>query len=206
MLVPEVATVTRRPGRPRDEQATRAILSAAVHQLVVVGFGRVSMDSVAAEAGVSRATVYRRFRGKADLITAAVEWAGADTGPLPSPDPRTDLVAYLTDFDARFAESALEVVGGLLGLRDEPRAMELHRRRVVGPRTGYVRALLQQGHDEGRLPGDVELLVQLLTGAVLARRLMGVPPDEQWAEAAVAVVWPATPASPPPPPPPPHPA
>ena len=52
----------RGPGRPRDERATSAITDAAVRQLNVLGYANVSMESVAAEAGVARATVYRRYR------------------------------------------------------------------------------------------------------------------------------------------------
>ncbi len=184
----------RSPGRPRDEKATEAILSAALRQLYEVGFGRLSMESVAAEADVSRATVYRRFKGKGDLVTAAV------AGNVPRPErgsdqPRRALVRALGEFDERFSESCLEVVGGLLGLREEPDAMALHRQRVVGPRTDYVRSLLEEGVRRGGLAADtdVDLLLELLMGAVFARRVMGVPATPGWAERAVAAVWPAPP-------------
>ena len=62
----------RPPGRPRDERATRAITEAALRQLAEHGYARISMESIASEAGVARATVYRRYRDKADLITAAI--------------------------------------------------------------------------------------------------------------------------------------
>ena len=63
-------------GRPRDERVTRAITEAALRQLLDEGYARLSMESVASEAGVSRATIYRRFKDKADLVTAAI--AGSD--------------------------------------------------------------------------------------------------------------------------------
>jgi AcrR family transcriptional regulator len=181
----------RTAGRPRDEQATRAILDAAQRQLDDDGFGRMSLESVAAEAGVSRATVYRRFDGKADLVTAAVAERAVAASPAPTGDARRDLVAMLRDFELRFGAHCLEVVGGLYGLREEPGAMELHRERVVQPRTGYARRLLAQAQAEGDLaPGvDLDLALEMLVGAVLARRVMGTPPDRGWAVRAVDAVF-----------------
>ena len=141
MTVPlrPVETVARGPGRPRDEAASRAIFDAALHQLERLGYGRMTVESVAAEAGVSRASVYRRFRDKADLVTAAIAQANdhlddnADDR-APVRDPRRALIEFLEEFDARFAESCLEVIGGLVGAREDPTALAMHRQRVVAPR------------------------------------------------------------------------
>jgi len=183
---------TRPPGRPRDERATRAMTEAALRQLAEVGYARVSMESIASEAGVARTTVYRRFKDKADLITTAI--AGNPGGRFPdqpSDDPHADLVAYLEAFDERFGESCVEVIGTLLGSREEGDALALHRRRVVEPRTAYVRALLVRAQDLGELGLDVDLdlAVQMLTGSVLARRVSGARSSPGWAPRAVDMVW-----------------
>jgi AcrR family transcriptional regulator len=190
----DLALEPRPPGRPRDERATQAILEAAIKQLEEVGFGRLSVDSVAAEAGVSKATLYRRFKDKADLVTAAVAHRATPPGELPSTDPRADVVRYLAAFEERFGEDCLEVVGGLVGLREEPHAMALHRARTIEPRVGYLRSLLEQARREGSLAPDtdIELVLELLVGGVLARRVMGVACDPRWAERAVSAVWPAS--------------
>jgi AcrR family transcriptional regulator len=184
-------TAPRAPGRPRDEEATKAILDAALLQLDEEGFGRMSLESVAAEAGVSRATVYRRFDGKADLVTAAVAERALAGTPQPTGDPRRDLVVWLGDFEERFGADCLEVVGGLFGLREEPEAMELHRERVVRPRTGYARELLSSARERGDLPPDtdLDLVLEMLVGAVLARRVMGKAPDRRWAARAVGAAF-----------------
>ena len=77
---------TRRgPGRPRDQRASTAITEAALRQLNELGYAKVSMESVAGEAGVARATIYRRYRDKADLITAAIASnSSTHLGPAPS--------------------------------------------------------------------------------------------------------------------------
>src|SRR3954452_25625300 len=61
-----------RPGRPRDERVSQAILQAALGQLLERGYGGMSMDGVAAEAGVGKPAIYRRHRNKAELVAAAL--------------------------------------------------------------------------------------------------------------------------------------
>jgi AcrR family transcriptional regulator len=152
----------------------------------------MSVESVAAEAGVSRASVYRRFRSKADLVTAAIARS------IPPPDhgtavgdPRRALVAYLEQFEDRFAESCLEVIGSLSGTREEPGALALHRERVVGPRLAYGRFLLELAQARGELAADADLDVALhmLAGSVLCHRVSGATPGPGWAERAVDAVW-----------------
>jgi AcrR family transcriptional regulator len=196
--VPTEAAVTtegacaRGPGRPRDERASTAIAAAALRQLGEVGYANITMESVASEAGVARATVYRRYRDKADLITAAI--AANSTSHLvegPSDDPRADLIAYLREFDERFAEGCLEVVGTLIGMREDPTALDLHRQRVVGPRVAYKRSLLERARELGQLrqDADLDLALQMLTGSVFCRRVSGEPSRDGWAERAVDTVW-----------------
>jgi AcrR family transcriptional regulator len=184
--------VSRSPGRPRDERANSAITDAALRQLEKVGYGRVTMEGVAAEAGVARATIYRRYRDKADLVTASI--AGNSTAHLatePSDDPRADLVAYLRDFDDRFAGGYLEVVATLIGTREETAALDLHRQRVVGPRMAYQRSLLEQARQLGQLrsDADLDLALQMLTGSVFARRMAGQVSEPGWVERAVDAIW-----------------
>jgi AcrR family transcriptional regulator len=157
-----------------------------------VGYGQVTMESVASEAGVTRATIYRRYRDKADLVTAAIaDNSRAHLTRGVSEDPRADLIAYLEEFDVRFAEGCLEVVGTLIGRREEPRALDLHRQRVVGPRMAYKRTLLERAQELGQLreDADIELALQMLTGSVFARRVAGEPTQPGWAERAVDTIW-----------------
>ena len=175
-------------GRPRDERATEAIAAAALRQLSNLGYSRMSMDSVASEAGVSRATVYRRYRDKADLVTAAI--AGRAPQPSSGQDPPLEqLVRFIEEFDERFAESCLEVIGSLLASREAPGALALHRERVVGPRMASARALLERAKQLGHLAPDADLdvVLQMLLGAVLARRVAGVPRESGWARRAVGL-------------------
>jgi len=78
---PHTDRAPRPRGRPRDERATQAITEAALRQLAELGYARLSIESIASEVGVARATVYRRFKDKADLVTAARSLGAGTTGP-----------------------------------------------------------------------------------------------------------------------------
>jgi AcrR family transcriptional regulator len=189
---------TRLPGRPRDERATRAITDAALRQLAEYGYAGVSMESIASEAGVARATVYRRFRDKADLITTAVAAnAGGQFPDGPSDDPQSDLISYLEEFDQRFGEDCVEVIGTLLGSRQESEALTLHRQRVIAPRTAYARGLLSRAQELGQLSPeiDVDLAIEMLAGSVFARRVSGTASAPDWARRAVEMIWRTGPAA-----------
>jgi AcrR family transcriptional regulator len=182
----------RGPGRPRDQRASSAITEAALRQLDELGYGGVSMESVASEAGVARTTIYRRYRDKADLITAAI--AANSSSHLvtePSTDPRQDLITYLHQFDLRFAEGCLEVVGTLIGSREGPDALSLHRQRVVEPRMAYAKSLLVRAVELGQLAAeaDLDLALQMLMGSVFSRRVAGQPSEPGWAVRAVDTIW-----------------
>ena len=66
------ASAPPKPGRPRDERASQAILQAALGQLLERGYGGMSMEGVAVAAGVGKPAIYRRHRNKADLVAAAI--------------------------------------------------------------------------------------------------------------------------------------
>src|SRR5215469_1237310 len=88
-------TEPRRPGRPRSEQADQAILSAALDLFAKSGPDALCIEQVAAKAGVGKATIYRRWPGKEDMLLDALGNLGTD---LPTPQGRSvraDLVALL---------------------------------------------------------------------------------------------------------------
>ncbi len=184
-------SVIRTPGRPRDERASRAITEAAMRQLDDVGYAAISMESVASEAGVARATIYRRYRDKADLITSAIAEHATAIPVRPSDDPKADLCRFLVDFDRRFGASGMGVLGALMSNRDDRRALELHRERVIAPRLAYGRRLLEQAQADGDLrpDADLDLAFQMLSGSVFHRRVAGTTSDPGWAERAVEAVW-----------------
>jgi AcrR family transcriptional regulator len=169
----EAPDAARRPGRPRSERAEQAIIDATIEALGERGIDGVHCEDVAARAGVGKATLYRRWGGKEDLLIAAF---AAMKHPLPEPrgeSVRADLVTLLTVVaadadDPRFAQQYALLHGA--GER-YPRLVARYREQVVEPRRDLVRAVLRRGIETGELrPGiDVEVAMLMLTGAVMAR-------------------------------------
>src|SRR5918995_6372874 len=70
---------TSRGGRPRDPSRDGVIRAAILRLLAEVGYGALTMDAVAAEAGVGKATIYRRWRTKQDLVVDTISELNAAT-------------------------------------------------------------------------------------------------------------------------------
>jgi len=179
-----------RRGRPRSEQAERAIIDAALDLFAESGAEGLCIERVAAKAGVGKATIYRRWPGKEDLLLDALASVKA---PLPEPkgeSVRDDLVALL---DAMRHEAVdprqVRQVALLLGEGARyPRLIERYVETVVEPRRDVFRAVLRRGIATGELRDgtNVELAVDMLAGAVLARtRLSHDQPDRGYARRVV---------------------
>ncbi len=172
----------RRPGRPRSEQADRAILDAALSLFAESGPEGLCIEKVAARAGVGKATIYRRWPGKEDLLLDAL---AALKVPLPAPkgkSVRSDLVALLDAMCAESADPRRARQFALLqgeGLK-YPRLMARYMETVVEPRREVVRSVLRRGVATGELrqETDVEAALFMLSGAVLARGRYGQEPVE----------------------------
>ncbi len=163
----------RRPGRPRSEQAEQAIIEATLDLFAEQGFEGVCVEAVAARAGVGKATIYRRWPNKEELLLAAF---GSLKSPYPEPGgvcARDDLVAMLSVMCADMADPRkARRYALLLGEgRKYPRLMERYTETVVKPRREAMRAVIRRGIESGELRAgiDVEIAQLALTGTVLAR-------------------------------------
>jgi AcrR family transcriptional regulator len=175
--VPTSQDQVRRAGRPRSEQADRAIIEAALDEFAESGAEGLCIEKVAAKAGVGKATIYRRWPGKEDLLLDAL---AALKLPLPAPkgeSVRDDLVLLL---DAMRSEAVdprqVRQFALLLGEGDRyPRLLDRYVEAVVEPRRDVFRTVLRRGMATGELREEtnIELAVDLLTGAVLARARLG---------------------------------
>ena len=162
----------RRPGRPRSERADQAILSAALDLFAECGPEALCIEQVAAKAGVGKATIYRRWPGKEDMLVDAV--AGLATA-LPVPQGRSvraDLVALLDAICRDAADPRRARLFALLqgeGAR-YPRLMAKYVETVMQPRREVVRSVLRRGVATGELREntDIDAATFLLDGAVLA--------------------------------------
>lgn len=165
-----------RPGRPRSPAADQAIVDAALAVFAEEGFDGLTMEAVAARAGVGKATVYRRYPGKAELVIraasclSAAEAPEADTGSL-----RGDLQAIARNLVYLLTETVAgrcvpELVAAL------PRCAQLageHRRFIAARRRLTVRAM-DRAVARGEIGEhvDTSLVADLLAGPIFYRHLV----------------------------------
>ncbi|MGD9696106.1 MAG: TetR/AcrR family transcriptional regulator [Thermoleophilia bacterium] len=179
----------RRAGRPRSPERDAAILDAALRLLSTEGYSRMTMDAVAAEAGVSKATIYLRHPGKADLATAALQHLRQTAARPPTGHLRADLVAELRQMRINTERSrAMRLVGTCLTEEEQtPELMELFRARTMRPRREIIRRMLEEARERGEVPADaaIEPAVDLLMGAYHSRYLSGEPVEDGWEEGVI---------------------
>lgn len=187
----ETGQERKAPGRPRNAQADEAILDAVLGLLSEgLSAAAVSIEAVAARAGVGKATIYRRWPNKEALLIDAV---ASMKGPLPEPvgvSVRDDLVMLIAANRTGRAKRYGKVTACLLPefLRDE----ELHRRyqAVVEPRREVMRGVLRRGIETGELRADldVELTLLMLSGPSMLHGMLQWNPrvsDEGFTERLV---------------------
>jgi AcrR family transcriptional regulator len=167
------AQTSRRPGRPRSEQAEQAIIEATLDLFAEKGFEGVCVELVAARAGVGKATIYRRWPNKEELLLAAF---GSLKSPFPEPkgvSVREDLLAMVEVMCADKADPRkARRYALLLGEGEKyPRLMARYKETVVQPRRDAMRAVMRRGIETGELrpDTDVEVAMLTLTGAIMAQ-------------------------------------
>jgi AcrR family transcriptional regulator len=187
------------PGRPRSERAHEAILEATLDLLVEEGFSSMSIEAVATRAGVGKATIYRRWPSKADLVAEAVarlkdhELHDVDTGNV-----REDL-ASLWHQAFRTAKSGsgevTELMIKLMSARARhPELQEAFVRHVIEPRRRIVANVLRRGIERGEVRADldIELAMDVLMGLAAYRSMVdaghGAPLSGGTIEQAIELV------------------
>ncbi len=180
-----------KPGRPRDPQVDRAIVAATLKVLADQGYGGLSVEGVAAEAGVGKTTIYRRYASKEELVAAAARTIRDQSPPLPETGSiHSDLVGMMSP-TLGFLERGLALMGALLVEESRhPRLLELFRERILGPRRDEVVGMLQRSLERGEIRPDInpEAVVHAIAGSMFARRLLGIQESEEWIRQTVEVV------------------
>jgi AcrR family transcriptional regulator len=153
-------------GRPRSEAADQAILGATLRSLAADGIGGLTIEGVAAEAGVGKTTVYRRWPTKTDLIIAAVSGLAPPGAPPDTGSLKGDLQALVDIQRARIADSPL-VIAAPRVLAEAAAHPEIHAgfvRAVIEPIRSVIRTIVARGIERGEIAADLdpETLVDVL--------------------------------------------
>jgi AcrR family transcriptional regulator len=187
-------TTQKTAGRPRSTEADAAILQTTLRLLVEQGYDAMSMEGVAAAAGVGKTTIYRRYPTKRELVVAAVSSLASSVELPPySGDTRADLYNFVHAMASVLTGGRLFAMLGTLLVkeREEPAMLDLFRQQVILPRMEIVAQLLDRGIEHGQVRPDVqvEITAQMLAGSIFARHVTGFPEDDKWLEDVIDNIW-----------------
>jgi len=184
---------SRAVGRPREARADQAIRAATLELMAEQGVQALRMGDVATRAGVGKATIYRRYRSKDELVTDAVgglvsEIAVPDTGST-----RGDLLALMNEAVELYSNS---IAAGLMPtvvdeMSRNPEFAEIARDRFLTGRRAALREVFERGIGRGELRGDldVELALDVLGGPLFYRLMItGGPIDARLATNVVELI------------------
>jgi AcrR family transcriptional regulator len=189
------AATTRRPGRPRSAGVDEALLDATLQLAGEVGIHGMSMDDLARRAGVSKATIYRRWPSKEALVLDALAHAIrpfdlVDTGSLLG-----DLETYLRELGHRMETGRTsDVLPDLISASARDAALRESLDEWVRHRRQPLNTILGRGVQRGELAADADLdtIIDALIGAFMYRRLLShAPLDDAFVTRLLSTVLPA---------------
>ncbi|HEY5221545.1 MAG TPA: TetR/AcrR family transcriptional regulator [Microbacteriaceae bacterium] len=165
-------------GRKRDHTRDPEILDAAIEVLAETGYDGMTMDMVATRAKAGKATVYRRWSSKGELVLDAIACMKTneidyehlpDTGTL-----RGDLVAMIKPHTIETAKRKLEVMAGLISMLSRaPELADAANAAIVEPRAAANRILMQRAIDRGEISADCDVeALALISPSMAAYRVL----------------------------------
>ncbi len=188
-----------RAGRKRDHSRDGIILDATLAVLAEHGYDGMTIDMVAARAGSARATVYRRWATKADLVLEAVAWMSRDDVSLDQlPDTgslRGDMTAMILPLSNEEQQVRIKAIAALLSLsKNDARLAEAATGAGIGPWIDVSRILMQRAVDRGEFPppGDIDTLAELIPMMCVSRAVQQRPITREFSVALIdGVIIPA---------------
>ncbi len=191
---PSTEMPKQRRGRPRDPEVDQAILQTTLKLLTEYGYAGLSVERVAAEAGVGKTTIYRRYATKEELVAAAVGALKDELGPPPDTG---DTLNYIVEMLVRSLEMlergpGFAMIGALLvEERRNPGLIELFRERIIRPRRDDVITMLQRGVRRGQIRSDADLEVaaHAILGSILANHILGAPDSSNMIHRNINTIW-----------------
>ncbi|BCW73589.1 TetR/AcrR family transcriptional regulator [Arthrobacter sp. NicSoilB8] len=187
-------------GRPRDPALDEAIIKATRRRLVLDGYSTMTLGDIAADAGVTRPTLYRRWPGKFELVVEALDYgfrAQRDTYPslnldeLPAIEALTEAVRRLDP--AYFNPDAMVLMGNFMGetIRT-PELLAIVCQHAVEPRVNLLERVLVNLQDRGEVRPEIDTrtIATMCFGSYFAAFLRTDADRAGLAEKVVAVLWP----------------
>ena len=172
-LVEPIAAEPARLGRKRDHTRDPEILDAALDVLAETGYDGMTIEMVATRAKAGKATLYRRWPSKPELVIDAVacmKSSGIDFDNLPDTGTlRGDLVAMVKAPSIRDAERKMKVMAGIVSmLAGNPELAETARQALIEPRAAVNRIFFTRAIERGEISADLDVEMLCLIGPAMA--------------------------------------
>ncbi|MFI7661669.1 TetR/AcrR family transcriptional regulator [Micromonospora parva] len=174
------ADAPRSPGRPRSIRADEAIIEATLDLLAEGStIEALSIEAIAARAGVGKATIYRRWAGKDALLLDALRRLKGVLAQPAGHSVRDDLVLLVGAIGKNVDPRAAKIMPCLVPAVNRSADQYQLYQNIIAPRRKLMREVLRRGIDEGVLRADidVEVTMALLTGPMLIQRVLQWNPD-----------------------------
>lgn len=181
------ATATETGSKPRVEGDRAAqILNGVIDTVIEVGYDRLTFDAVAGKVHASKATLYRKWPTKAELVVAAIEHLKAQGAPEGLPDTGSlagDLTFHYCD-DPDYNDRSMMVFGAVIpAIHRDPELTSVFTERFMKPRMAQIREVIRRAQQRGEVgpDADIDQLAAVLPAAITYRVLTtGECPDENF--------------------------
>ncbi|WP_339254070.1 TetR/AcrR family transcriptional regulator [Paenibacillus sp. FSL P2-0136] len=166
----------KKRGRPRNTEAKNAILNASYELLLETGFGAVTVEKIAEQAQVSKATIYKWWPNKAAVVMDGYLYAANARLPIPDTGSAKEDILIHAGTLAQFLTSREgKVITELIGEGQSDTGLaEAYRSRYFGPRREEARKLFERGIAQGELKQglDIGSCIDLVYGPIFYRLLL----------------------------------
>jgi AcrR family transcriptional regulator len=177
-ITEQIAVQLTKMGRKRDHTRDPEILDAALEVLAETGYDGMTIDMVAARAKAGKATLYRRWPSKAELIIDAVACMKRNENDLSHlPDTgslRGDLIALIKPLSIKDGEKKLQIMAGLMSmLSRDPGLADAANAAIVEPRAAANRTLMLRAIARGEISADCDIdVLSLISPSMAAYRVL----------------------------------
>ncbi len=150
-----------RRGRPRSEPAHRALLEAALREFVARGYEAMSLEAIAAAAGVSKITLYRRWDSKLALVREVLQSLSDETPMEDQGSLEEDLRVLLQEaYRVGTSSPAGQIMPRFVGeIASHPELLEMYQTEILRPRLERLQALIARARDRRELREDLPMAI-----------------------------------------------
>lgn len=179
-----------RRGRPRDPAVDAVLALHTLRLLAARGYDALAVSDIAAAAGISKMTLYRRYRNKRALVIAALSSIAKNAPQAAySGSLARDLFTLGDETLVMMRNMGVFPMLSALIVRAErdPQPLKLLRKHIILPRRRVVRSLLAQAQQHGELAArlDLDVATDALIGSIFFRHNAGLTLDRRWLRSAI---------------------